>query len=40
LAELRALVADRPTWEVIVRGFASRGFVTLPEGLSIDAVFA
>jgi predicted Zn-dependent protease len=40
LAELRALVADRPTWEVIVRGFASRGFVTLPEGLSIDALFA
>ncbi len=40
LAELRALVADRPTWEVIVRGFASRGFMTLPEGLSIDAVFA
>jgi hypothetical protein len=40
LAELRALVADRPTWEVIVRGFASRGFMTLPEGVSIDAVFA
>jgi uncharacterized Ntn-hydrolase superfamily protein len=39
LAELRALVADRPTWEVIVRGFASKGFMTLPEGLSIDAVF-
>jgi uncharacterized Ntn-hydrolase superfamily protein len=40
LAELRALVADRPTWEIIVRGFADRGLVTLPEGLSIDAVFA
>jgi Family of unknown function (DUF1028) len=40
LAELRALVAHRPRWEVIVRGFASRGFVTLPEGLSIGAVFA
>jgi hypothetical protein len=40
LAELRGLVAERPTWEVIVRGFASRGFMTLPEGLSIDAVFA
>jgi uncharacterized Ntn-hydrolase superfamily protein len=40
LAELRALVADRPTWEVIVRGFAGRGLMTLPEGLSIDAVFA
>jgi uncharacterized Ntn-hydrolase superfamily protein len=40
VAELRALVADRPTWELIVRGFASRSFMTLPEGLSIDAVFA
>jgi uncharacterized Ntn-hydrolase superfamily protein len=40
LAELRALVADRPTWEIIVRGFAGRGLITLPEGLSIDAVFA
>jgi hypothetical protein len=40
LAALRALLADRPTWEVIVRGFASRSFMTLPEGLSIDAVFA
>jgi uncharacterized Ntn-hydrolase superfamily protein len=39
LAELRALVAERPTWEVIVRGFADSGFMTLPEGLSIDAVF-
>jgi uncharacterized Ntn-hydrolase superfamily protein len=37
--ELRALVADRPTWEIIVRGFASKGFMTLPEGLSIDALF-
>jgi uncharacterized Ntn-hydrolase superfamily protein len=40
LAELRALVADRSTWEVIVRGFAGKGLMTLPEGLSIDAVFA
>jgi uncharacterized Ntn-hydrolase superfamily protein len=40
MAELRALVADRPTWEVIVRGFAAKGLMTLPEGLSIDAVFA
>ncbi|MGH9230689.1 MAG: DUF1028 domain-containing protein, partial [Acidimicrobiales bacterium] len=40
LAELRALVADRPTWEVIVRGFAGKGLMTLPADLSIDAVFA
>jgi uncharacterized Ntn-hydrolase superfamily protein len=40
LAELRALVADRPTWEIIVRGLADRGLITLPEGVSIDALFA
>jgi uncharacterized Ntn-hydrolase superfamily protein len=40
MAELRALVAGRPTWEVIVRGFVARGLMTLPEGLTIDAVFA
>jgi uncharacterized Ntn-hydrolase superfamily protein len=40
LTELRALVADRPTWEVIVRGFTSNGLMVLPEGLTIDAVFA
>jgi uncharacterized Ntn-hydrolase superfamily protein len=39
LAELRALVAERPTWEVIVRGFASRGFMVLPEDLSTDDMF-
>src|SRR5262245_53277843 len=40
LAELRALVSDRPTWEIIVRGLADWGVVTLPEGMSFDAVFA
>jgi uncharacterized Ntn-hydrolase superfamily protein len=35
-AELRALVADHPTWEVIVRSFASKGLMTLPPGVSID----
>jgi hypothetical protein len=39
LTELRALMAGRPTW-ASCGGFASKGFMTLPEGLSIDAVFA
>jgi uncharacterized Ntn-hydrolase superfamily protein len=38
IAALRALVADRPTWNVIVRSFARKGFVPLPDGMSIDAV--
>jgi uncharacterized Ntn-hydrolase superfamily protein len=38
IAALRALVADRPTWNVIVRSFAGKGFVPLPDGMSIDAV--
>jgi uncharacterized Ntn-hydrolase superfamily protein len=38
IAALRALVADHPTWNVIVRSFAGKGFVPLPDGMSIDAV--
>ena len=34
----RALVAAHPTWEVIVRSFASKGLLALPPGLSIDDV--
>jgi uncharacterized Ntn-hydrolase superfamily protein len=36
IAELRALVSEHPTWEVIVRSFAAKGLMTLPENLSID----
>jgi uncharacterized Ntn-hydrolase superfamily protein len=36
--ELRGLIADRPTWEIIVRSFASKGLVALPENVSIDSV--
>jgi uncharacterized Ntn-hydrolase superfamily protein len=36
IAELRTLVYERPTWEVIVRSFATKGLMPLPEGLSID----
>ncbi len=37
-AELRALVKDRPTWEVALRGFAARGLLMLPPGISVDAI--
>ena len=30
LAELRSLVATRPSWEVVVRGFADKGLIELP----------
>jgi uncharacterized Ntn-hydrolase superfamily protein len=36
LAELRSLVADHPSWEVILRSFAGLGLIALPEGVSID----
>jgi uncharacterized Ntn-hydrolase superfamily protein len=39
VAEVRALVAARPTWEIIVRGFAGMGLVPVPEGLAIDDLF-
>jgi uncharacterized Ntn-hydrolase superfamily protein len=38
IAELRAFVAERPTIEVIVRSLVTKGLMTLPEGVSIDAV--
>jgi uncharacterized Ntn-hydrolase superfamily protein len=38
VAELRALIASHPSWEVIVRSFADKGLVAVPDGLSIDAM--
>jgi uncharacterized Ntn-hydrolase superfamily protein len=38
LSELRALVAERPSWAVIIRSFGAKGLINLPEGLDIDAV--
>lgn len=38
IAELRSLVAGRPSWEVVVRGFAAKGLFVLPDGMSIHAV--
>lgn len=37
-AVLRALVAQRPGWETIVRSFAAKGLMALPEGLDVEAL--
>jgi uncharacterized Ntn-hydrolase superfamily protein len=39
VAEVRALVAGRPSWEVIVRSFADKGLLALPAGVTIDDLF-
>jgi hypothetical protein len=40
VAELRSLITKRPTWELIVRGFADKGLIgPLPGRLSIDTLF-
>jgi uncharacterized Ntn-hydrolase superfamily protein len=39
IAELRSLIAERPTWEVVVHSFVAKGLFSIPEGVSIDAVF-
>jgi uncharacterized Ntn-hydrolase superfamily protein len=36
--ELRSLLADRPSWEVIVRSFAAKGLLSLPPAVSIDTL--
>jgi len=38
MTELRALVAEHPPFEVIVRSFADKGLMALPEGESIDVM--
>ena len=38
IAEVRALIAERPTWEIIVRSFARKGLLTLPNGVTINSV--
>ena len=37
-AEMRALIAAHPSWEVVVRSFAAKGLIAVPEGLSIDVI--
>jgi uncharacterized Ntn-hydrolase superfamily protein len=38
--QVQRLVAERPSWEGILRAITERGLVPLPEGLTIDAVLA
>jgi uncharacterized Ntn-hydrolase superfamily protein len=38
IAELRALVAARPSWSVVVRGFVAKGLLPVPEGTDVDAI--
>ena len=35
-AEMQQLIAQRPSWETIVRGFASKGMLALPTGVDVD----
>lgn len=37
-SELRSLLAERPTWEVVVRSFAAKGLITVPGDVSVDAL--
>jgi hypothetical protein len=37
-AELRSLIASRPTWETVVRSYAAKGRLRMPEPYSIDAL--
>jgi len=36
--EFRALIAARPTWEIIVRSYAAKAWLALPESTSIDTL--
>ena len=36
--ELRSLLAARPSWEVIIRGFAAKGLLATPPAVSVDAL--
>jgi uncharacterized Ntn-hydrolase superfamily protein len=38
--EVQILVAERPSWEGILRAITERGLFPLPEGLTIDALLA
>jgi uncharacterized Ntn-hydrolase superfamily protein len=38
--ELRALVANRPSWATVIRSFAATDQLPLPEGFDLDAVLS
>ena len=35
-ATTQRLVAARPLWEVVIRGFVTKGLMPTPEGLDVD----
>jgi uncharacterized Ntn-hydrolase superfamily protein len=37
-AELKSLITSRPSWEIVVRSFAAKGRIAVPESASIDAL--
>lgn len=37
-AELRALIAERPSWEVVIRGFAANGLLPISSAIALDAL--
>lgn len=36
--ELRSLITNRPTWEIIVRSLAAKGLIALPQSISVDTL--
>jgi uncharacterized Ntn-hydrolase superfamily protein len=38
--QVQQLVADRPSWEVVLRGITDRGLIPLPDGVTVDALLA
>ena len=39
IAQLRSLIEERPSWEVVIRSFASKGLIAVPQGVSIESLF-
>src|ERR1700722_16665992 len=39
-AEVQRLVATRPSWEGVLRALVDRGFVPVPEGVTLDALLS
>jgi uncharacterized Ntn-hydrolase superfamily protein len=38
--QVQQLVAERPSWEVVLRGITDRGLIPLPDGVTVDALLA
>ncbi|HVC70891.1 MAG TPA: hypothetical protein VNC61_11615 [Acidimicrobiales bacterium] len=40
LDELRGLIADRPSWATVIRSFADKDLLPIPDGVDIDELTA